>query len=129
VQAVGQLDQDDPDVAGHGQQHLAEALGLLLLLGGELDAVQLGQAVDEVGHLRAEFFEQLLLGDAGVFHDVVQQRRHQGFGVELPAGADLGDRDRVRDVGLAAGAELPEVGIVADPVGFADAAQVVRRTR
>ncbi len=34
VEAVGQLDQDHPDVPGHGQEHLAEILGLHLLLGG-----------------------------------------------------------------------------------------------
>jgi hypothetical protein len=32
--SVGQLDEDDPDVARHGQQHLAEALGLAFFLAG-----------------------------------------------------------------------------------------------
>ena len=35
VQAVGELDQDDADVVDHGQEHLAEVLGLALLGGGE----------------------------------------------------------------------------------------------
>ena len=77
VQAVGQLDQDDPDIAGHRQQHLAKTLGLLLFLALELDAVQLGQAIDQIGHLRAEAFDECLFGGTGVFHHIVQQRRHQ----------------------------------------------------
>ena len=31
VRAVGELDQDDADVARHREDHLAEVLGLLLL--------------------------------------------------------------------------------------------------
>ncbi len=33
VEAIGQLDQDDPDVLGHRQEHLPDVLGLLLLVG------------------------------------------------------------------------------------------------
>ena len=54
VQAVGELDQDDAHVARHRQQHLAEVLGLRVLLRLEFDLVQLGQAIDELGHRLAE---------------------------------------------------------------------------
>ena len=33
VQPVGELDEDDADVLRHGQEHLADVLGLLLLVG------------------------------------------------------------------------------------------------
>ena len=33
VQPVTDLDEDDPDVLGHGQQHFAQILHLLLLRG------------------------------------------------------------------------------------------------
>jgi hypothetical protein len=78
VQAVGQLDQDDAHIARHRQQHLAEALGLRCSLLANCDAVELGQAIDQIGHLRAEALDQLLiLVTPGVLHHVVQQRRHQ----------------------------------------------------
>ncbi len=109
VQPVGELDQDDAHVARHREQHLAEVLGLGVGLGLELDAVELGQAVHEFRDGLAEALGDLLLGDLGVLHHVVQQRRHHRLGVELPVGDDLGDRDRVRDVGMAALAELPLV--------------------
>jgi hypothetical protein len=37
VQAVRELDQDHADVLGHGEDHLAEVLGLLFLRGLEGD--------------------------------------------------------------------------------------------
>ena len=54
VQPVGQLDQQDPPVVGHGDEHLADGRRLLGLLGVELQAVELGHAVDHPGHAVAE---------------------------------------------------------------------------
>ncbi len=91
----------------------------------ELDLVELRQAVDHLGDRHAHLLAEFELGDAGVLEHVVQQRGHQRIGVELPATEDFGDRDRVRDVRLAARAELPEMRLVAEAVGVADAPQVV----
>ena len=33
VQAIGELDEDDPEVLRHGDHHLADVFGLLLLVG------------------------------------------------------------------------------------------------
>jgi hypothetical protein len=120
VQAVGQLDQDDAHVRRHGQQHLAEVLGLGLDHALEFDLLQLGQAVDQVRDLRAEALDQLFLLDVLVLDHVVQQRGHDGLGVELPVGADLGDGDRVGDIGFARLAYLAEVHLVGEAVGFLD---------
>jgi hypothetical protein len=73
VRAVGQLDQDDAHVARHGQQHLAERLGLVFFAGVELQLVELGEPVDQFRHRGAEALDQLGLGDAAVFDGVVQQ--------------------------------------------------------
>jgi hypothetical protein len=110
VQPVGQLDQDDAHVARHRQQHLAERLGLRFLARRELQLVQLGEAVDQVGGGAPKRSISSDLGDAAVLHRVVHQRGHDGLRVELPVGAQAGDGDRVRDVGLAAGAELARGG-------------------
>ena len=92
----------------------------------EFDAVELGHAVDQLGHRLAEALGDLLLGDRGVLHHVVQQRGHHRLRVELPVGEDLGDRERMRDVGVAALPELALVGGVAELVGLLDAADVAR---
>ena len=101
VQAIGELDQDDPDVGGHRDDHLAIVLGLGLIAGGERQTGQLGDAVDERGDLLAELVGHLLQRRFGVLDRVVQQRRAQRLGVQAHAGADLRHPDRVGDVVLA----------------------------
>ena len=101
VQPVGELDEDDPDVRGHRDHHLAVVLGLRLVARLERDAGELGDAVDEAGDLLAERLADLLQRRRRVLDRVVQQRGAQRLGVEPHAGADLGDADRVDDEVLA----------------------------
>ena len=54
VQAVGELDQQHARVVGDGEQQFAEILGLLGVFGGEVELVELGQAVDQTADLRPE---------------------------------------------------------------------------
>ena len=115
VQPVGQLDDQHPRVAGHRDDHLADRLGLGRV--AQLDLVDLGDAVDEVGDLGAEVGGDRVQGDAGVLDRVVQQRGHQRRGVHAQAGQDRGDGQRVGDVGVAALALLRGVGGLGDVVG------------
>ena len=78
VQAVRELDQDDPDVVRHRDQHLAEVLGLLLLVVLEGDLADLGDAVHEAGDVLPELRLDLLPRADRVFHRVVQQPGHDG---------------------------------------------------
>ena len=59
VQAVGELDQQDADILGHGEQQLAQIFGLGGFLGDQVEARDLGQPVDQRGDLVAEFFLDL----------------------------------------------------------------------
>ena len=102
MRAVGELDHDDADVAHHREQHLAEALGLRLGAAAELDLVELADAVDQLGDLRAEALRDLFLGVRRVLDDVVEDRGDERLRIELQVGEQVGDRDRMRDVGLAA---------------------------
>ncbi|MPN42216.1 hypothetical protein SDC9_189772 [bioreactor metagenome] len=68
--------------------------------------------------------DQLLLGRSGVLQNVVQQGSLDRRGVELPLGEDLGNRNRVRDIGLARAPELAQVGGVGEAVGLFDAGDV-----
>ena len=127
VQAVGQLDQEHPDVLGHGHEHLAHGGGLLRLLGVEADAVQLGDAVDDCSHVVAELGRHLLEGDAGVLHGIVQQSSRQRDVVEAQLREDLGDGHRVLDVGVTRAPKLPLVGGPSDLVGAGDQRRVCPR--
>ncbi len=117
VGAVGQLDEDHAHVARHGQQHLAKGFGLVLLAAVEFELVELGQSIDQVGHLGAKLLHQVGFGAAAVFEHIVHQGRAQGLGVELPLGALQRDGNRVRHVGVAVVAQLPRVGLVGKAKG------------
>jgi hypothetical protein len=73
VQPVGQLDQHHPHIGHHGQQHLAHVFGLAVFAVGKLDLVDLGDALDDVGHLVAELLRNLFVGGRRVLNRVVQQ--------------------------------------------------------
>ena len=61
MQPVGELDENDADVARHRQQHLAEIFRLRLFLRLKLDAGDLGNAVDQTGDVGAEFLGEFSL--------------------------------------------------------------------
>ena len=101
VQAIGELDQDDPHVVGHRDHHLAVVLGLRLVARLEDDPGELRDAVDDVRDLVAELVTDLGQRRRRVLDGVVQHRRAQRLGVQAHARADLRDADGVMDEVLA----------------------------
>ena len=101
VEPVGELDEHDPDVLGHRQQHLADVLGLLLLVAVGAELGQLGHAVDELGDLGAELLLDVGQAELGVLGDVVEEGGLDRDRVDPELGQDLGRGDRVRDERLA----------------------------
>ena len=120
VQAVGQLDDQDPHVLRHRHEHLAHRGGLLRLLGVELDALELGDAVDDAGDVRTELGGDVVERDVRVLDRVVQQRGGDGDVVEPEVGDDAGDSQRMVDVRLARAPHLLAVGVGRDLVGPRD---------
>ena len=109
VQAVGQLHQDDADVVDHREQHLAEVLRLALLARRKRDGADLRHAFDDVGDLGAEELLDALDGGQRVLDDVVEEPGGDGHGVELHVGQEVGDGERMNQVGLAGMADLSPV--------------------
>ena len=101
VQPVGELDQQHAHVVGDGEQKLAQVLGLLRLLGDEVELFQLGQPLDQLADLMAEQPVDLGAGGVGILDRVVQERRGDGRVVELKVGEDRGDLERVREIRIA----------------------------
>ena len=60
VQAIGELHQNDADVLDHGQHHFAKALGLGFCAAGELNLIELADAVDECRNLAAKLLFDVL---------------------------------------------------------------------
>ncbi len=86
---------------------------------------ELGDAVDAARHFFAEFLAHLLDGDAGVFHDVVQQAGLHGDQIHAHVGQDVRHHQRVRHVGLAGIARLAFVILAREAKGFFEGRQVV----
>ena len=83
VQAIGQFDENDPDVLGHGHNHLAEALCLTFLTASELQLAELGHPLHQDGHIVAKQLCDLLGRDASIFDRIVQQRTGNGHRVHF----------------------------------------------
>ena len=82
VGAVRQLDDDDTDVLGHGQEHLAKVLRLLVFLAAVPDQPgQLGHAIDKDGDRLAKTLLEFIERDDGVLHDIMQDARDDGVHV------------------------------------------------
>jgi hypothetical protein len=122
VHAVGELDDEDPQVDRGGEDHLAERLALGVVT--PLRPVELGHPVDEDRDLRAELRLDLADRQASVLDGVVQQRGDQRRRVH----PDVREEDRhgqgMGDVGRARLAGLPAVPVVGDGVGAAEQPRV-----
>jgi hypothetical protein len=127
VGAVGELDQDHAQIAHHRQQHLAEILGLRFLAILEADLIELGDAIDDLRHVVPEALLDVGLRDRRVLDHVVQDRPHDGVGVEVQVGEDHGRCHGMRDVGLARDARLALVGGRPELSRGADAFDLLRR--
>ncbi len=128
VQPVRQLHNNHTDVIDHRQEHLAVALGLAIFGRKEIDLTEFGDAVDAARHLIAKVLLNVGGGDAGVFHDVVEETGLNADHVHAHIGQDLRHRERVAHVRLTGGAHLPRVILRGEPVRFLDGRQVVFRT-
>ena len=50
MQAIGKFDDDNANVLGHGEEHLAQRERLLLVHAIDFDVGELGHAIDKLGH-------------------------------------------------------------------------------
>ncbi len=117
VQPVGELDQQHAHVVGDGEQKLAQVLGLLGLARDEVEALQLGEALDQMADVGAENLVDLRPRRRRVLDRVVQQRRRDGGVVELEVGQDRRDLERMGKVRIARGALLLAVRLHGVDVG------------
>ena len=101
VQAIGQLDEDHAHIRDHRKQHLADVLGLAVFAVGELDLVDLGDALDDVGHLVTEVGFNLLACRRGVFDCIVEKAGGDGRRVHLHFRKDFRNFKGMNDVWFA----------------------------
>ena len=94
MQSVRQLDQNDPDILGHGKKHLAQVLRLpfqllripvpvTAVVSVEIDLLQLRDTIHQKRHVRAKLLLDLLICHDCVFHHIVQKSRHDRLLIQL----------------------------------------------
>jgi hypothetical protein len=100
VEAIGQLNDDNPDIADHGEQHFANVFGLVVFAIGKLDFIEFGHALNDVGDLLAKTAANLLSGNVRVLDSIVEQAGSNRGGIHLEVGQDLRNFERMNDVRL-----------------------------
>jgi hypothetical protein len=98
VEAVRELDQDDPRITGHREQHLPIVLDLLLGCGTEANLSELRNAVDDLCYLGSELLLDLAERDVGVLDDVVDRPCYDRVGIEAELRKYRSNFDRVGDI-------------------------------
>ena len=101
MDAVGQLDENDPKVVDHGQDDFAYGLSLAHLGGGFLNPAHLGDPFYQVSHFLAEVLPEVGGGDVGILQDVMQEAGDEGGAAQLQVGQHAGDFQGVAEVGFA----------------------------
>ena len=80
---------------------------------------EFGQTVHKFGHGRSKAFDQLNFGNPAVLEGIMKQRRHERLGIEFPLSTLGRHGNGVGNVGLAAIAELSQMGLIGKTVGQA----------
>ena len=127
VQPIAELDEHDTHILGHRHEHFPDVFRLMLLGATHVDLAELGDPVDELRDLVAEEDTHILTGHFGVLDGVVEERRHERFGVEAKVGEDAGHREGMLDVRLAGQPGLPRMGAIGDFEGALDRGLILRR--
>ena len=131
VQAVAELDEDDPHVLRHGKQHLAQVFDVRLFLVLNPQGDDLRQPVNQHSDVCAEFLLDLVQVGLvrAVLHRVVQERGADGIGVQFQTRHNLCHGNRVGDIRFSARAHLPAVHLVCVFVCRTDLVRVVLFSR
>ena len=126
MQAVGEFDDDDADVLGHGKEHLAQREGLLLVHAVDFDVGELGHAIDELGHRIAKQAGNIGKRGLGILDGIVQQRGAHHIAVHLEVGQNDSYLDGMVNVHLARAPLLVAVLLGSKAVGLLHLGEVVR---
>ena len=125
MQAVGKLDDDNADVLGHGEKHLAQRKRLLLVHAVDFDVGELGHAIDELGHRIAKQAGNIGKRGLGILNGIVQQRGAHHVTVHLEIGQNDGYLNGMVDVHLTRAPLLVAVLLGSKAIGLLHLRKVV----
>src|SRR5690606_27482079 len=95
---LGQLDQRNPHVINHGQQHLADVFDLVLVLSEYTGAAGVGfinsrhaqYAFQQSGNVVTKLLTYLLQWQTRFTHRAIKQRHQDGIGIQTQLGENFG---------------------------------------
>ena len=125
MQAVGKFDDDNANVLGHGEEHLAQREGLLLVHAVDFDVGKLGHAVDELCHGFAKQTRNIGERGLGVLDGIVQQRGAHHVAVHLEVCQNDSHLDRMVDVHLTRAPLLVAMLLGSKAVGLLHLGEVI----
>ena len=83
VQTVSKLDDNNPYITGHCQQHFSQIFSLGVLSGFKCRLSQLGHTFYQLGNGFTKFGNHVTFGHFRVFDNVVQQTGHDAFIIHM----------------------------------------------
>ena len=101
MQPVCQLNDDNAHVLCKSKHHLAEVLGLRLLLGSEFQMGEFADPIDQFSDILAELLGNLPLGCFRIFDHIMQYGRHDRLRVHVHASQYAGYSKWVVNIRLA----------------------------
>ena len=111
MQPVCQLDDDHPQVLGHGQEHLPQVLGLHLHLVRHVpDLCQLGNPVHQLRYLFAKLVFKLLQRDVRILHHIMKDPGADGVAIHVHVDQYQSYLERVNDIRFSGFSPLLLVG-------------------
>ena len=128
VQAITEFDEHHANVLRHGEEHLANVLGVLLLRAHCRELAQLGDAINKDADLIAESLCDLGGGHRRVLGNVVEQRRHEGCRIKAEVGKNQRRLSGVCHIRLTRCAHLCAVRLDGEEEGVVNEARRLRRT-
>ena len=91
MEAVRQLNHDDPNILRHRQKHFPETFGLAILTGRKRELGKFGHPVHQIGDLVSKDRPDLFHGGLGILDGIVQEPCGDGADIHLEFRQDRRD--------------------------------------
>ena len=125
VQSVRKLNQDHPNILGHGKKHFTQIFRLhfqllihLIRPAGKRQTFQLCDPVHQKRHIIAKLLLQILIRHDGIFHHIMKQSRYDRLFIQLQVRQDDRHIQGMNDVRLPRLAELILMRLRRHPVSL-----------
>ena len=125
--AIGQFDQDHPNVLRHRQKHFLQVGDFELFDIFKFYFIEFRYTLYQFGHSGAKTLVQIIIVVFGIFDHVVAEGGHQRFVVHPHVSQNAGYGYRVGNIRFTTRAELRGVGIARKHVGLLHQGNLLRR--